>query len=69
LLFIAWFAIGGGALLWLYTAIDFTRVVTPSREWLAQESRYNTWGTRLMVFGATLATISIVLAVARWLGG
>lgn len=62
----AWFAIGGGALLWLYTAIDLTRVVAPSRQWLAHESRYNTWGTRLMAFGAVLAVVSVALAIARW---
>jgi len=68
LLIVAWFAIGGGAQLWLYTAIDLTRVVEPSRQWLAQESRYNTWGTRLMVFGAILAAISVLLGIAHWLG-
>jgi hypothetical protein len=68
LLAAAWFAIGVGALLWLYTAIDLTRVVTPSRQWLAQESRHNTWGTRLMVFGAILAVVSVAMAIARWFG-
>lgn len=68
LLVVACFAFGAGALLWLYTAIDLTRVVAPSRQWLAHEARYNRWGTRLMVLGAILAAISAMLAIARWSG-
>lgn len=65
---VAWFATGAGAILWLYTAIDLTRVVAPSTQWLARESRYNIWGNRLMAFGATLAVIGVILGVVRWLG-
>lgn len=69
LLLAAGIAFGAGALIWLYTAIDLTRVVAPSKRWLARESQYNTCGIRLMVVGTALAAIGIALAIGHWLGG
>lgn len=66
LLVAACFFVGAGALLWLDTAIDLTRTVSPSARWVARESRYNTWGTRLMIFGAVLAAIGVVLGIGHW---
>ena len=66
LLLAACMAFGAGAVIWLYTAIDLTRVVSPSGRWLTRESRYNTWGVRLMTVGAVLAVIGIALAVGHW---
>jgi hypothetical protein len=68
LLAAAGLTVGIGASLWLYTAIDLTRVVSPSARWLAREARFNTWGIRLMALGAVLAAIGAALAVGRWLG-
>ena len=69
LLVAAGIAFGAGAVVWLYTAIDLTRVVAPSGRWLRRESRYNTWGIRLMVIGGALAVLGMVLAIGNWLGG
>ena len=59
-------ALGAGAVIWLYTAIALTRVVSPSGRWVAQELRYNTWGVRLMTVGAVLGVIGIALAIGHW---
>jgi hypothetical protein len=59
-------AFGAGAAIWFYTAIDLTRVVSPSGRWLARESRYNTWGIRLMTVGTVLAVVGIALATGHW---
>ena len=67
LLLAAAIAFGAGAIMWLYTAIDFTRVVAPSGRWLARESRYNTWGVRLMVAAGVLAVFGIALAIGHWI--
>jgi hypothetical protein len=66
LLVAAGFAVGAGALLWLDTAIDLTRTVSPSARWVARESRYNRWGIRLMIFGVVLAAIGAALAIGHW---
>jgi hypothetical protein len=67
ILVIACLTAAAGGLLWLYTAIDLTRVVSPSARWVARESRYNVWGIRLMIAGAALAGVALAMAIGHWL--
>jgi hypothetical protein len=54
---------GAGAIMWTNAAAAMVRVVTPSAAWLKKESKFSTWGARLMMMGAILAVIGVMIAV------
>ena len=67
LIIVACAVFSAGAVTWLNTATDLTRVVSPSGSWLGRELRYNTVGIYLMTTGAVLAVSGTALAIGKWL--
>jgi hypothetical protein len=55
-----------GAVMWFYGAAAMVRVMAPSAEWLARESRFNRLAAGLMTIGAICAVIGIAMAVGYW---
>jgi len=61
ILIVAAILFGAGIALWMNTAAEFSRVVSPTASWLKRESTLNRWGTFLMTIGALLAITSLVI--------
>jgi hypothetical protein len=54
---------GAGAIMWMNAAAAMVRVVMPSAAWIKKESKFSSWGARLMAIGAILAVIGVMIAV------
>jgi hypothetical protein len=54
---------GAGTIMWMNAAAAMVRIVAPSAAWLKKESKFSTWGARLMMMGAILAVIGVMIAV------